>query len=181
MLKISVQYVRYYNIRADVHLLPSLEGDMKICSTQGNMNFLCWTKFHVSRLNELLIVYYTESWRRTYYQGSMHRIEVLPTLAFHSYYDIIALAATDLEQCRETRQGDTMPEGRHNNLSSLYVTALDHISLFVISILWGIIIVFCLNQLTDNDFSSLNICPGKLHITMSKLIQSTYRHLYSQV
>ena len=40
--------------------------------------------FHVSRLTGLLIVYYTESWRMTYYQGNMHWIEVLHTLAFHS-------------------------------------------------------------------------------------------------
>ena len=97
------------------------------------MNFLGWTNIHVSRLTGQLIVYYTESWRRIYYQGNMHWIEVLYTLAFHSqwvrlgarnmYYDVIALAAA--AQCRETRQGDTTSGGRHDVLFSLHVTALD--------------------------------------------------------
>ena len=119
------------------------------------MNCLGWTNFHVSQQTGQLIVYYTESWRRNYHQGNMHWIEVLHTLAFHSqwmrlgapdmYYDVIALAAA--ADSRETRQGETTSGGRHDDLSSLHVTALDqsyfcmwllltnHISLFVISIL----------------------------------------------
>ena len=43
------------------------------------------------------------------------------------YYDVIAAAA----QCRETRQGDTTSEGRHDDLSSLHVTALDQSYFFI--------------------------------------------------
>ena len=45
------------------------------------------------------------------------------------YYDVLALAAT--AQCRETRQGDTMSGGRHDDLSSLHVTALDESYFFI--------------------------------------------------
>ena len=119
---------------------------MKVCSTQkihvlpeGDMNFLGWKNLRVSRLTGQLIVYFTERWRRTYYQGNIHWIEVLHSLACHSqwvrlgaqnmYYDVIALAAA--AQCRETRQGDMASGGRHDDLSSLHVTALDHLYFFI--------------------------------------------------
>ena len=106
---------------------------------EGDMDFLGWTNLHVSRLTGQLIVYYTESWRRTFYRGNIHWIEVLHTLAFHSqwvilgaqnmYYDVIALAAA--AQCRETRQGDTTFGGRRDVLFSLHVTALDQSYFFI--------------------------------------------------
>ena len=110
-------------------------------SPEGDMNFLGWTNLRVSRLTGQLIVYYTESWRRTYYQGNMHWIEVLHALAFHSQwarlvaqniymcYDVIALAAA--AQCRETWKGYTTSGGRRDNLSSLHVTALDQSYFFI--------------------------------------------------
>ena len=106
---------------------------------EGDMNFLGWTNLHVSRLAGQLIVYYTESWRKAYYQGNMHWVEVLHSLAFHSqwvrlgaqniYYDVIALAAA--AQCRETRQGDTTSGRRHDDLFSIHVTSLDQSYFFI--------------------------------------------------
>ena len=108
-------------------------------SPEGDMDFLGWTNLHVSRLTGQLIVYYTESWRRTFYRENIHWIEVLYSLAFHSqwvvlgaqnmYYDVIALAAA--AQCRETRQGNTTFGGRHDVLFSLHVTALDQSYFFI--------------------------------------------------
>ena len=64
-LPLAIEYPDYRSF--SIHLLPSPEGDMKICSTQiihvaeGDMNFLGWTNLHVSRLTGQLIVYFTES------------------------------------------------------------------------------------------------------------------------
>ena len=49
--------------------------------------------------------------------------------AQNTYHDIIALSAA--AQCRETRQGDTTSGGRHDDLSSLHVTALDQSYFFI--------------------------------------------------
>ena len=64
-----------------------------------------------------------------------NRIEVLHTLAFHSkwvklgaqnlYYDVTALVAA--AHCRQTWQGDMTSGGRHEDLSSFHVTALDQL------------------------------------------------------
>ena len=48
-------------------------------SPEGDMNFLGWKNLRVSWLTGQLIVYFTERWRRTYYQGNIHWIEVLHT------------------------------------------------------------------------------------------------------
>ena len=59
--------------------------------------------------------------------------------AHNLYYDVTALAAA--MQYLETWK-ETWPLGRHEELSSLHVTSLDQsYFLFVISIIWGIIII----------------------------------------
>ena len=57
-----------------IHLLPSLEGDTKICPTQKihvarGHGFSGWDKLRVSRLTGQLIVYYTESCSTTLYSA----------------------------------------------------------------------------------------------------------------
>ena len=49
--------------------------------------------------------------------------------AQNMYYDVIALATA--AQCRETGQGDTTSGGRHDDLFSLHVTALDQSNFFI--------------------------------------------------
>ena len=112
--------------------------------------FFGFTNLHVSQLIGQLFFYYTESLRSTYNGGNMHWIEFLHTLTFHSkwlscgmqylYYDVTALVTA--VQCGETWRGDMKI-----CLPRVHMTFLDHISLFVISILWGMIIFLAIVRL----------------------------------
>ena len=89
----------------------------KFKSLEGDMNFLGGTNLHVSRQSGQLIVYYTESCSTTLYSAER----------------------CAMRHDRETRrlEGDTTMYS-----PSAWLLWTNHISLFVISIIWGIIRYF---------------------------------------
>ena len=89
----------------------------KFMSPKGDINFLGWTNLHVSRLTGQLTVDYTESWSTILY---------------------------GIEHCAVRHDSKTwyLESGRrHEDLSLVHLTSLDqsYFSLFIVSIIWGII------------------------------------------
>ena len=88
-----------------IHLLPNLEGDMKICPTQ---------KIHVARGRHEF-----SGWDKSLCLPTNWAINCL--LYRKLKHDVLQRRAL----CRETRQGNTTSGGRHDDVSSLHVTSLD--------------------------------------------------------
>ena len=115
-INVSWQCLQIKTFRSDIiHLLPSLEGDMKICPTQ---------KIHVAR---------GRSPRETWIFGWDKSSCLLTNWATNCLlyrklkHDVIQRRAL----CRETRQGNTTSGGKHDDLFSLHVTSLDQSYFFI--------------------------------------------------
>ena len=94
-----------------IHLLPSLEGDMKICPTP---------KIHVARG-----IHDFSGWDKSSCLPTNWAINCL--LYRKLKHDVIQRRTL----CRETRQGNTTSGGKHDDLFSLHVTPLDQSYFFI--------------------------------------------------